>query len=261
MRVIDLAVDQEALYCQCLEEWSDEMREAGTLKAQWYRRMKGRGLRVKVSVDEKGTVGGMIQYGPIENVPIHGEHLYYVYCIWVHGYKEGRGNFQRKGMGTALLRAAEEDVKRLGASGLVVWGVSIPVFMRASWFRKQGYTHADSDGMMKLLWKRFSEDAVAPRWSKQRKVPSREPGKVVVTSLRNGWCPGQNLVCERAKRAAAEFKDKVVLTEIDTFERDVAMEWGAMDALFVDARQIRTGPPPGYERIRREIEKRARRLT
>jgi GNAT superfamily N-acetyltransferase len=237
------------------------MKEAGTLKAQWYRRMKARGLRVKVSVDEKGTVGGMIQYGPIENVPIHGEHLYYVYCIWVHGHKEGRGNFQRKGMGKALLRAAEEDVKTLGASGLVVWGVSIPVFMRASWFRKQGYKQADSDGMMMLLWKSFAEDAVAPKWNKQKKAPSLEPGKVVVTSLRNGWCPGQNLACERAKRAAAEFTDKVVLTEIDTFERNVGMEWGAMDALFVDARQIRTGPPPSYERIRREIEKRARRLT
>ena len=63
--------------------------------------------------------------------------------------KEG-GTSRVKGMGTALLRAAEEDVERLGASGLVVWGVSIPVFMRASWFRKRGYTHADNDGMMKF---------------------------------------------------------------------------------------------------------------
>ncbi len=260
MKVIDLPPEQEELYCQCLEEWSEEMREAGTLKREWYQRMKSRGLRVKVSLDENGRIGGMIQYGPIENVAIQGENLYYVYCVWVHGYAKGRGNYQKKGMGQALLRAAEEDARHLGSKGLVAWGVSIPVFMRASWFRNQGYTPVDSDGMIKLLWKRFSADAVMPKWVKTKRKPSLSPGKVVVTCLRNGWCPGQNLVCERAKRAAAEFGEKVVVEEIDTFDRKVGMEWGASDALYVDGKQIRTGPPPKYEKIRRIIDKRARKL-
>ena len=261
MKVLDLPPDQEELYCQCLEEWSAEIREAGTLKREWYERIKDRGLRVKVSLDEKDTIGGMIHYGPIENVAVQGEDLYYVYCIWVHGYTKGRGNFQKKGMGKALLRAAEQDAQQRGAKGLVAWGVSLPVFMRASWFRKQGYSQVDNDGMIKLLWKKFNEDAVAPRWAKLKKKPSLIPGKVVITCLRNGWCPGQNLACERAKRAASEFKEKVVLEEIDTFEKRVGLEWGTSDALYVDSRQIRTGPPPSYEKIRRTIEKRVRRLS
>jgi GNAT superfamily N-acetyltransferase len=261
MKVVDLPAEQEELYCQCLEEWSEDIKEAGTLKREWYQRMKDRGLRVKVSLDENGTIGGMIHYGPIENVAIQGENLYYVYCIWVHGYSKGRGNFQKRGMGKALLQAAEEDVQQLGAKGLVVWGVSIPVFMRASWFRKQSYSQIDNDGMIKLLWKRFSAEAIPPKWAKQKRKPSLLPGKVVVTCLRNGWCPGQNLACERAKRAAAEFKEKVILNEVDTFEKEVGMEWGASDALYVDSKQIRTGPPPSYEKIRKVIEKRVRRLA
>ncbi len=95
---------------------------------------------------------------------------------------------------------------------------------------------------------------------RQKKRPALQPGRVVVTCLRNGWCPGQNLVCERARRAAAEFKEKVVLEEIDTFEKETGMEWGISDALFVDGKQVRIGPPPSYEKIRKTIEKKVRRL-
>lgn len=144
---------------------------------------------------------------------------------------------------------------------MVAWGVSLPVFMRASWFRKQGYEEVDHDGMMKLLWKSFHDDAVAPKWIRQKRQPLLQHGKVVVTCLRNGWCPGQNLVCERARRAAAELGDKVVLEEIDTFEKQTGMEWGASDALFVDAKRVRTGPPPAYARIRKLIAKKVRRLA
>lgn len=261
MKVVDLPQEHEELYCHCLEEWSDEMREAGDLKKEWYRRMQSRGLRVKIALDAKGAIGGMIQYGPIENVALQGNDLYYVYCIWVHGYKRGRGNFQKKGMGKALLKAAEEDVRLLGSKGLVVWGVSLPVFMRASWYRKQGYRQIDSYGMMKLLWKSFRADAIEAKWIKQKRKPSGEAGKVVVTALRNGWCPGQNLAVERAKRAAEQFKEKVIVKEIDTFEKEQGLAWGTSDALFIDDKEIRTGPPPSYERIRRQIEKRVRRLT
>ena len=67
-----------------------------------------------------------------------------------------------KGTGKALLSTAEEDVKSLGAKGLAVWGLAIPAFMRASWFRKQGYKKADRMGIQVLLWKQFSRDAEKP---------------------------------------------------------------------------------------------------
>jgi len=63
------------------------------------------------------------------------------------------------------------------------------------------------------------------------------------------------LVFERAKRAALEFGDKVEFREYDTFDKDVFNEWGILDALFIDDKRVRTGPPPSYEKIKKIIKK------
>ena len=262
MKIIDLNEHHLPLYFFCLEDWSDEMKEAGNHKEVWYSRMKDNGLRVKLALDDNGIVGGMIQYAPIEHSVVEGEGLYFIYCIWVHGHKQGRGNFQKRGMGKALLRAAEEDVRALGAKGIAAWGVRFPFWMRASWFKKQGYTTVDRDGISILLWKPFTHNVLPPKWIRQVKSPSTVPNKVAVTVFRNGWCPAQNLVFERARRVAADsgLKDKVAFQEIDTFDRGVLREWGISDALFVDGKQVRTGPPPSFEKIRKLVRKRAKKI-
>ncbi len=260
MEIVDLSPEHESLYFSCLEDWSEEMQEAGSHKETWYGRMKGNGLRVKLALDDAGEVGGMIQYLPIERSFADGRGLHLVTCIWVHGYKQGRGNFQKRGMGKALLRAAEEDAKALGSQGMAAWGLWIPVWMKASWFKKQGYRKADRDGIRVLVWKPFSDDAVAPKWVRQKKKPEPVPGQVTVTAFINGWCPAQNIVFERAKRAASSFGDEVVFREINTFDHEVFLEWGITDALFIDNREVATGPPPPYEKIERLIAKRVRKL-
>jgi GNAT superfamily N-acetyltransferase len=260
MRVIDLTDEHKQLYFVCLEDWSEEMKEAGNHKEVWYNKMKGRGLRVKLALDDGGEAGGMIQYVPIEHSPADGKGLYFINCIWVHGHKRGRGNFQKKGMGEALLHAAEADAKAGGTKGMAAWGISMPFWMRASWFKKHGYTAVDKDGMAILLWKPFTDDAVPPKWVKQKKKLEATPGRITVTSFMNGWCPAQNMVFERAKRAAAEFGDKVVFREIDTSDRGVFLEWGIADALFIDGTQVRTGPPPSYEKIKKRIAKRVKKI-
>jgi GNAT superfamily N-acetyltransferase len=260
MRVISLDHEHEPLYCCCLEDWSDEIKEAGDHKARWLAGMKDRGLRVKLALDDNGVVGGMIQYVPIEEAFVDGAGLYFVHCIWVHGHKQGRGNLQKKGLGTALLAAAEEDARALGAKGMAAWGMALPFFMRASWFKKHGYKKADAVGMQVLLWKPFAEDAAPPRWIRKKKRPDPVPGKVAVTALVNGWCPGMNMAFERAKRAASEFGDKVEFRAVDTFDRAVFREWGEPDAIFVDGQGLRMGPPPTSKKIRKAIAKRAKKL-
>jgi len=259
-RIIDLTPEHEDRYFVCLEDWSDDMKESGNRKQLWYNRMKDRGLRVKLALDDQGVVGGMIQYVPIEYSVAEGKDLYFINCIWVHGYKQGRGDFRKKGMGKALLNAAEEDVKNMGMKGIVAWGLSIPVWMKASWFKKHGFRKTDRQSMMTLLWKPFTEGAIPPKWIREKKKPENIPGQVTVTSFINGWCPVQNLAYERAKRAAAELGDKVVFHEIDTFEPSVCRECGMGDALFIDNRQVRTGPPPSYKKIKRKIEKRLKKI-
>lgn len=255
MIIEDLTPEYEKLYCMCLEDWSEEMKEAGDHKEKWYNLMKDKGLRVKLAKDDSGNIGGMIQYIPIEYSLVEGKDLYFVNCIWVHGHKQGRGDFQKKGLGKALLISAEEDAKTLGAKGIVAWGLILPFWMKASWFKKQGYKAIDRQGMQALLWKPFTEEAVPPKWIRQQKKPDIEPGKVKVTAFINGWCPVQNIVFERAKRASAEFEGKVLFQEYDTSDRATLLEWGISDAVFVDGKEVQTGPPPTYEKIKKIIEK------
>ncbi len=256
MKIVDLDDDKKQTYFLCLEDWSDEIKEAGDHKANWYEQMKHKGLRVKLALDDNENAGGMIQYIPIEDSYVHGSDLYFIYCIWVHGYKEGVGKLQNQGFGKALLKAAEEDARSLGAKGIAAWGIAMPFWMKASWFKKQGYKTADKDSMAVLLWKPFTDDAVPPKWIKQKKKPRKVPGKVTVTVFKNGWCPAQNLSYERAKRASMEFGDKVIFNEVDTLNKNNHNEWGIVDGLFIDDKQVRTGPPPSYEKIKKRIEKR-----
>jgi GNAT superfamily N-acetyltransferase len=119
MKVSPLATEDRHLYFWCLEDWSKEAtQESGQRKEIWYTKKSEKGLRVQVARDERGEIGGMIHYLPIEHSVVNGEGLYFICCIWVHGHKQGRGNFQGKGMGKALLQAAENDARQLGAKGM-----------------------------------------------------------------------------------------------------------------------------------------------
>jgi len=260
MEIINLTEKHYKQYFCCLEDWSDEMKEAGDHKEVWFNKMKDKGLHVKIAVE--GEIAcGMIQYLSVEHSPIAGKDLYFVSCIWIHGYKKGIGNFQKKGIGKALLQEAEKDIKALNLNGLAVWGLSLPFWMKASWFKKQGYKKIDKNGMAVLLWKPFKEDVEPPRWIKEKKKPQKTKGKVTVTSFINGWCPAQNIVHERAKRASQEFGELVEFQVYQTSDREVFAEWGISDALFIDGKQVRTGPPPSFEKIQNKIRKRVKRFA
>jgi len=261
MRIVEVDEATKMLFCQCLEDWSDDVREADDRRCRWYDRFSPRGLRARLALDDAGTPGGMIQYLPIEESTVDGEGLYFITCIWVHGHAQGRGNFQGRGMGRALLAAAEEDARRLGAKGMAAWGLWLPFWMKASWFRRHGYRPAERSGIASLVWKPFVAEARPPRWFRRTGRPLEvTPGKVNVTCFVNGWCTAGNLTAERARRVAGEFGDEVVFREVDTAEHATVAEWGLSDALFVDGRQVMTGPPISPDRLRKIVRKRLARV-
>ncbi len=262
VRVIDLPPEHESLYLVCLEDWPGaDVAGAGEHKARWFDRMRDRGLRVKLALDAEGRVGGMIHSLPIEHAPAVGQGLEFILCVWVHGHARGRGNFQGRGMGTALLEAAEADARSRGVKGMAAWGLAIPVWMRASWFRRHGYRRADRRGLAALVWKPFADDAECPRWPVATgKRPEPVAGKVLVTGCVNGWCPAQNLAFERARRAAAPFGPRVEVRRVDTTDRATMLAWGECDALFVDQARVRTGPPPSEARLSAMVRRRVRAL-
>ncbi len=255
MQIKDLTEEHKNIYFCCLEDWSEEMKEAGDHKEKWYEFMKDKGLRVKLAIkDEK--VCGMIQYLPVEHSFIEGKDLYFIHCIWVHGYKKkGIGNYQKQGIGKALLQAAEEDAKTLGAKGIAAWGLALLFWMKASWFKKQGFKKIDKEGMQVLVWKPFTEDAEPPKWIKEKKKPGAEPGKVTVTAFINGWCPAMNITFERTKRAAEELGEKVEFNEIHSHKPEVFDKWGISDAIYIDGKQFKYGPPPSYKKVKNKIAK------
>jgi len=261
MKIIDITPATESQYFCCLEEWSEDMKEAGDYKQRWYNLNKDKGLKVKFAQDDNGIIAGMIHYIPIEHSMFEGQNLYVVLCIWVHGHKQGRGNYRKRGMGKALLKAAEEDAKEMGAYGLVTWGLVIPVFMRASWFKKHGYKIVDKTGIMRLLWKPFNEKAKPPKFIKKKMRPEKGEGKVNVTMFRNGWCQTYNIACERALRAAKDFPGKIDIVEYDTNDREIIKEWGIHEALFIDGKEVRVGPPPSFKSIRKKIERKVRKVN
>jgi hypothetical protein len=69
-----------------------------------------------------------------------------------------------------------------------------------------------------------------------------------------------NLVFERAKRATEELGEKVVFKEIVTRNRDTFLEWGVNDALYIDGKKVRTGPPPSYQKLKKKIARQVQRL-
>ncbi len=259
MKIIDLDEHRKRTYFHCLEEWSDDMKDSGPYKENWYEAMKKNGLRVKLAVDDNENVVGMIQYLPVERTHVIGTGLYFIYCIWVHGHKQGVGNNQHRGIGKLLLQTAENDVRESGGSGIAAWGLALPVWMKASWFKKMGYRKIDKDGLACLMWKPFSESATPPKWAKIKAVPVLIPGKVSITAFVNGWCPAQNIAFVRAKRVAEEFPGSVIFNEINMLDEENRRRWGNVEGLFIDDKQLRSGPPPSYEKIKKIVEKRVKK--
>ena len=260
MKIIDLNEKYLKTFFCCLEDWSDEMKDAGDYKQKWFEKVKNKGLRVKLALDDNDNACGMIQYAPIEYSPAEGKDLYFIFCIWVHGYKNtGVGYMQKKGMGKALLQAAEEDAKTMGAKGIAAWGLSEPFWMPSAFYKKFGYEVADAIGIQELVWKPFSDEAKPPKWLKQKKKPEKVPGKVVITAFISGWCTAYNVGFENFRKAAIEFGNEVEFRMIQTLDSKTIQEWGVTDAIFIDDEEINLGPPPSYEdtvkMIRERVEK------
>ncbi|WP_319562872.1 GNAT family N-acetyltransferase [Marispirochaeta sp.] len=261
--IIDLTEEHLPDFCGCLTPDDAAMKEAGSIKAEWCRKKTASVFGAKLARLPGGKLAGMIQYVRADESPAEGNDFFFVHCIWIPPAKRNSAGSQRKkGMGKALLKAAEEEVKGKGAAGLAVWGTPLPFFMKSSWFRRQGYRAVDRSGMQQLLWKPFIPDAEPPAWCKA--VPPDPAGffpeKVTVTRFINGICPAMNAIHMRFQRAADELGNKVELKTIDTSDPQILQQWGQTDAVYINEKEFPMGPPPSYKKILKTLKKAVKRL-
>jgi GNAT superfamily N-acetyltransferase len=254
MKIIDLNEKYLQTFACCFEDWSDEMTNAAPHTLDWYEQLKEKGLRVKIALDNEDNAVGLIRYLPAEYSFIYAPGFYFVLCIWVHGYKDkGVGNKQKQGIGKALLNAAEEDVKAIGAKGIAAWGLSEPFWMPTSFYKKFGYKVADSRHIMELVYKPFTKDVNPPKWLNPKK-PVNIEGKTVITALISGWCTGYNVGFQNFRKAAKELG--VEFKVISTLALESIREWKQTDAIYIDDEEIALGPPPSYEDTLKIIQER-----
>jgi len=69
-----------------------------------------------------------------------------------------------------------------------------------------------------------------------------------------------NIAFERTKRAAEELDEKVEFNEIHTHKSEVFNEWGISDAIYIDGKQFKYGPPPSYKKVKKKIAGKVKKL-
>ena len=261
MRVIDLADEHQGLFAVCLEDWSPTAGSragAGLLGGA----VPGAGPAGQAG-RRRGRDGGGHDPVPAHRAvadPRGGPLLHSLYLgarppagpRRLPGQGDGAGSARRRRGGCPGAWGAGDGGLGAGAAhldaGLVVPRAGLP----------QGRAAGDVHPRV---------EAVLPGGEATELAPCGEApsGSGAGEGERRGvQCGvvhgGESHHGPRAGGAAAEFGDQVAYREIDTSERTEAVAWGRTDAVFIDGRQLRTGPPPSYEKMRKAIARRVRRL-
>ncbi len=136
----------------------------------WYQQLDawldGRVLRGQFARADDGTVMGFVLYLDLERAPVEvlGEGYYMMQCLFV------RPNFQRQGVGKALIESALSDARACGATGFVCEGWRADPhgpreFIPETFFQHRAMPEGDSRGPASLYYTMFDPHAPKPRYA------------------------------------------------------------------------------------------------
>lgn len=170
-----------------------------------------------------------------------------------------------KGIGHALLQAAEEETKKEGKKALVVCAYYYEDFwfMPALFYEKHGYKPVTRQKVTRegeknfldeeaILWKVFDESAEPPCFP----IPDYQyqpiEGKVVVELFSDTFC--KPIEAQRVRDVVKEFGEKVILKEYSIDMREIFEKYQISRAIFINGQEIGWGYNAPREGIREAIQ-------
>jgi len=228
---------------------SAEADASGERRLAWLRPRLEQGLRVKVAY-VGGEPVGQLYVMPIELCPWGpaGRGLMALPCLFVLRTAQGRG------VGRALVAAAEEEVRRQGFSGLVTQAYYHDCwFMPASFFEHLGFAVAARRGPEALLWKPFAPAAEPPAFASPFFAYEPGPHHVAVDLFYNTFCQTSEIEAQRVREVCAEFADDVLLREHRVDGQEALLRHGRGRGIFVNGREIGWGYEAPKEGVREAI--------
>ena len=188
------------------------------------------GLRVKVALLD-GNHAGFLYVMPIEINPwqIQGKNLMVFPCL--------TSKFSHKGVGSELIKAAEEETRRQNRKGLVTKGYFWDFwFMPAEFFIKLGFKvvkkHYYGINMIKkrgeeaLLWKQYDQNADPPHFQEENYTFKPIKGKIVLDLFWDRFCLTSDVEAQRVREIDLEFGKHVILNEYSYIDQKILQKYG-----------------------------------
>ena len=253
VQIRDMQAEDEYYVATCSHvNESAETDASGHRRLEWIRSMQPKGMVVKVAVGDGKPCGFLLAMpGDVCPVIMLAEHeVLVVPCLWV---PPGQ---QKKGIGSALLAAAEDYARANGFKAIATQGRYNKFwFMPGAFFEKRGYTFVERAGALAILWKTFDAAPPSPRLMKPRYEFQPALGKVVVDLFWLPSCLTTDVEAQRVREVAAEFGDRVVLNEYRGDDRQTLLRYQNPRAIYVNGRKIDWGYAAPREGIREAIQK------
>lgn len=157
-------VEQETLFCI-----KDIKAPGSKSKQKWFEKRYTEGLKLKILKGEADKMLGFIEYMPAKDAwrPVDADNFMFIHCMYIYAKKD-----RNQGLGSQLVKEAEEDAKAKNMAGLCV------MTSKGSWiadkrlFQQNGFTEVDKRGRFELMSKKWDSTAPDPRlfdWTIQQR--------------------------------------------------------------------------------------------
>ena len=243
--------------CTHVNEDNFEYELSYPRRISWLKSMEKNGLRVKVALLD-GKHAGFLYIMPIEinPWPINGRDLMVFPCL------VSQSKFSKKGIGTELIKAAEEETKRQNRKGIATMGYFWDFwFMPAKYFLKMGYKLAEKRNNQAILWKQFSQIAEAPHFRKENYNFKPIKGKIVIDLFWNRFCLTSDVEAQRVREVVSEYGNEVILNEFSAVNQKSLQQYGIERRIYVNGEIIEVGPEIEKSKLEESINNALNKLN